>query len=270
LRGIAQAQQAGTQKAPLDTFSADTVLADVAREFAALAEMPDETPGDVRSKEELYRALIESEGAVSRLRRACDAWTAAFFARRGPGQERTTPTTADVWNSLGGPENPQRAALIDELGDRFHFFHWRLEFPDVFARGGFDVMLGNPPWEKIKLQEKKFFAARHHEIATAPNKAARQKLIRRLFSANATAAQTVLAQAFAGAKRAVDAEGLFVRASGRFRLTAVGDANTYALFAELFSRTISASPNRFTSRRVHRADRHSHRRNHQRLFRLAV
>ena len=132
--------------APLDTFSADTVLADVAREFAALADMPDETPGDVRSKGELYGALIEGKGAVSRLRRACDAWTAAFFAPRGCGNERIAPTTADVRNALTGCENPQRAALIDELTDRFRFFHWRLEYPEIFASGGFDVILGNPPW----------------------------------------------------------------------------------------------------------------------------
>jgi Eco57I restriction-modification methylase len=66
----------------------------------------------------------------------------------------------------------RRAALIDELSDRLHFFHRRLEFPEVFERGGFDVMLGNPPWERIKLQEKEFFAARDHDIAAAPNKAA--------------------------------------------------------------------------------------------------
>ena len=155
--------------APLDAFSADAVLADVAREFAALSDMPDETPGDVHSKEEVYRGLIEGEGAVSRLRNACDAWTASFFAPRAAGQERGVPTTADVWNALAGCADQQRAALIDELSHRFHFFHWRLEFPAVFERGGFDVMLGNPPWERIKLQQKEFFAARDHEITTAPN-----------------------------------------------------------------------------------------------------
>jgi hypothetical protein len=227
----------------LAKFSAETILAELAGEFAALADMPDETPGDVRSKEELYGQLKESE-RVARLRNACDAWTAVFFSPRGAGQVRTAPTTADVWNSLAGRENPQRAALIDELSHRLHFFHWRLEFPEVFERGGFDVMLGNPPWDKIKLYEQEFFAARDRDIAEAPNKAARQKLIRLLFATDATEAQSALARAFASAKRAAEAEGLFVRAGGRFPLTAAGDANTYALFAELFSRAISGSPDR--------------------------
>ena len=44
----------------------------------------------------------------------------------------------------------------------------------------FRCVLGNPPWERVKLQEKEFFAARSPEIATAPNKAARERLIRAL------------------------------------------------------------------------------------------
>jgi hypothetical protein len=222
------------REAPLGAFSAETVLADLAREFGALAEMPDETPDDVHSKAELYRELVEGASAVSRLRRACDAWTAAFFSSRGPGQVRAPPTTADVWNVLGGREDRHRAALIDGLSECFHFFHWRLAFPEVFERGGFDVMLGNPPWERIKLQEKEFFAARDRDIAVAPNKAARQKKIAALFAPDATAAQKVLGEAFHLAKRAADAESLLVRVGGRFSLTAVGDINTYALFGETF------------------------------------
>jgi hypothetical protein len=226
------------RETPLGTLSAETVLAGLAGEFSALADMPDETPGDVRSKGELYRELVEGNTAVARLRRACDAWTAAFFASRAAGQERIAPTTADVWNALNDRDNPQRAAIVDSLSDRLSFFHWRLEFPEVFDRGGFDVMLGNPPWERIKLQEKEFFAGRSREIADAPNKATREKLIRALSAPDAPAAQQALGVAFKVAKRGADAEGLFGRASGRYPLTSSGDANTYSLFAELFSKLI--------------------------------
>ncbi len=47
-------------------------------------------------------------------------------------------------------------------------------------QGGFDVVLGNPPWERIKLQEKEFFAARHPAVANARNSAERQQMIREL------------------------------------------------------------------------------------------
>ncbi len=59
-------------------------------------------------------------------------------------------------------------------------FHWPLEFPDVMQRGGFDVVLVNPPCERIKLQERDFFAALSPEIANATNKAARDRLVKAL------------------------------------------------------------------------------------------
>lgn len=47
-----------------------------------------------------------------------------------------------------------RLALVEELADRYRFFHWELEFADVFReRGGFDLMVGNPPWIKIEWSE---------------------------------------------------------------------------------------------------------------------
>jgi len=49
----------------------------------------------------------------------------------------------------------ERLQLVVELGQRYRFLHWELEFADLFAeRGGFDLMLGNPPWIKIEWSEK--------------------------------------------------------------------------------------------------------------------
>jgi hypothetical protein len=55
------------------------------------------------------------------------------------------------------------------LADNFKFFHFHLAFPEVFAQGGFDVGLGNPPWDKIQPEEEKFFATIRPEIANAEN-----------------------------------------------------------------------------------------------------
>ncbi|EFW65232.1 hypothetical protein ECoD_01996 [Escherichia coli O157:H7 str. EC1212] len=47
-----------------------------------------------------------------------------------------------------------RLAIVDALRKQHRFFHWDLEFCDLFAeRGGFDLMLGNPPWLKVEWQE---------------------------------------------------------------------------------------------------------------------
>jgi hypothetical protein len=137
------------------------------------------------------------------------------------------------------------------LATKHRFFHWPLEFPEIFSPvianevkqsqekiassqaprndkvGGFDVVLGNPPWERIKLQEQEFFATRDPEIANAPNKAAREKLIKELPEKN-----TALFNEFQNAKHDAESGSRFVREGDRFPLTAVGDVNTYALFAE--------------------------------------
>ena len=105
--------------------------------------------------------------------------------------------------------------------------------------GGFDVVLGNPPWERIKLQEQEFFAIRSPEIASAPNKAARVRLIRELISDYAPIADKALFLDFETAKREAEAASQFVRTAGRFPLTGVGDVNTYAVFAETFLQLIS-------------------------------
>ena len=50
-------------------------------------------------------------------------------------------------------ENP-RLQLANRLAENYRFFHWELEFADIFANnGGFDLILGNPPWLKVEWQE---------------------------------------------------------------------------------------------------------------------
>jgi hypothetical protein len=115
----------------------------------------------------------------------------------------------------------------NQLAAEKGFFHWALEFPDVFENDGFDCILGNPPWERIKLQEKEFFASRDAEIAKAANKSEREKLIKTLPSRKPD-----LAREFEAAKHDAEAQSKFIRESNRFPLTAVGDVNTYAVFSE--------------------------------------
>jgi hypothetical protein len=118
--------------------------------------------------------------------------------------------------------------LARELSERHRFFHWWLEFPDVLERGGFDVVLGNPPWEKVKLEDKQFFADKAKEIAEAENAAKRRRMIAALEKEN-----PALFKAYREALAEAEAVSGFLRHSGRFPLTARGDINTYPLFAEL-------------------------------------
>ena len=120
------------------------------------------------------------------------------------------------------------SGIARTFSDLQPFFHWPLEFPEVFADGGFDAILSNPPWERIKLQEQEFFAVRDARIASAADKAARAKLIDSLPETNPT-----LHSQFVEALRAAAGASSFMRHGGRFPLTGRGDINTYAVFAEL-------------------------------------
>ncbi|MDX0177645.1 Eco57I restriction-modification methylase domain-containing protein [Sinorhizobium meliloti] len=219
-------------------------LIDAAR---MLAEMPENTLAEIAAKERAFNQLHKGPGWFN-LKLACDAYVAAFFqpktgAASGPADTAATtmPETDHMWAAARGDALPgPLVGVIDRTASGVSAFHWPLEFPAIMARGGFDVVVGNPPWERIKLQEQEFFAARDPEIATAPNKAARSVLIKALKQAESGTARADLAAEFEFASRAAEASSVFVRKSGRFPLSGVGDVNTYALFAEHFARLVRA------------------------------
>lgn len=233
-------------------------LADLGGKLRAL---PETTLPEIEAKARAFRELRAGPGWYG-WKIACDAYIAAFLAPKIGGvpdnhQKAMIPTTAHVWDAMAGrmPYGPL-VARIDQLATDARAFHWPLEFPEILARGGFDAVLGNPPWERIKLQEQEFFAARSPEIASAPNKAAREKLIKALETAPEGSANRTLYNAFLAAKREAEATSEFVRTpdeeellerrgtvrkvkvGGRFPLTGRGDVNTYALFAEHFAKLI--------------------------------
>ena len=120
------------------------------------------------------------------------------------------------------------------VADRESFLHWEVAFPGVWHRwqdvrpqGGFDAVIGNPPWDRIKLQEVEWFATRAPELALAPTAAARRQGIRRLRKAGAP-----LADEFDEAKERADRLGQVVRGSGDYPLLGGGDINLYSLFVE--------------------------------------
>ena len=124
----------------------------------------DDSPELIRRKRELFEAS-HRDPAWLRQKQACDLWTAAFFQTLTA--DSVVITSAALADHLGGrPIDARLHACAGTLALRRPFFHWPLEFPEVFAAGGFDVLLSNPPWERIKLQEQEFFAARDPRIAT--------------------------------------------------------------------------------------------------------
>ena len=168
------------RKASLFQAKAAEDLAGFATALAALDAIDEPDPAGVAAKARRF-AELRHDPAWERWKTACDLWCAAFYAPKTAAWAKRAPTTAHVWQALADPArlpSELRAHAVSLAEDRA-VLHWPLEFPEVMAAGGFDVLLGNPPWERIKLQEQEFFAARDPEIAEAPNQCARQRKDRR-------------------------------------------------------------------------------------------
>ncbi|HLG64838.1 MAG TPA: N-6 DNA methylase [Ktedonosporobacter sp.] len=215
--------------------------------------MPDDNFAHIHRKDASFDKLRKSEIYQNALLWA-NAWCAAFVWKKTA--EMRPPITDEEFRDIG--KNPftlpgWRKAEIKRLAAQYQFFHWHLAFPDVFRvpprgkppeseqadwSGGFDVVLGNPPWERIKLQEKEWFASRQPEIANAANAALRRKKIAALKDEN-----PALFQAFMDDQRKATGESHIVRDSGRYPLCGRGDVNTYSIFAENM-RTIISSQGR--------------------------
>lgn len=167
--------------------------------------------------------------------KACHIWTSAYFKTYTHVDDNTNPTSERIAQFFTSPS--QYGQLVGEstaLAEEHQFFHWPLAFPDVYNQGGFDVMLGNPPWEIIELKEQEFFSTKDQEIADAENKSARTRLIEKLRTKNPT-----LYNGYIKESHYYDSVRKFLKYSGRNDLTAVGRINTYSVFAENFSNQIN-------------------------------
>ena len=242
-------------------MTTDPGTAYTAGDFVQLAQ------ANPQKAREVYHSWSQ-DPSRQRAKLEADAWTAAFF---WPIDAHTewAPTYGEVFRlQREGPGAipAEEAEQIKALADRHRFFHWHLEFPDVFSDGehperakrvegslgngqtdgqarpstssgqGFDVVLGNPPWERIKLQEKEFFAVKAPDIAGASTAAKRKKKIKHL-----KADGDPLYDEYQQAQQFSEAFSTYLRESGRYDLTAVGDVNLYQIFAGLVRQVIDAT-----------------------------
>lgn len=198
----------------------------LASEARSLDSLPEETLEALAAKAARHAGYVKSAD-YRRARMALDLWCAAFVAPKTTGAaEITTATVRAVGKDPAAVPLAVRDFLA-AIAAEYAFFHWPVEFPAVFERGGFDLVVGNPPWEKVELKEKEFFAERNPAVADARNAAERKRMI-----ADLQRTDPPLWLAFRDALRRSDGESHLLRDSGRFPLTGRGRINTYAVFAE--------------------------------------
>ena len=216
-----------------------------------IEEMSDADVAEVRESAKLFR---EVEETTAEMRGLLDFLCGLRWLTAGMTKKARTRFESPLVNFL--EQNSQSAYSLLALGpgtvgtsaadfealwsdakaiaDRERFLHWEAAFPgvwhqwqDVRPQGGFDAVIGNPPWDRIKLQEVEWFATHSPELALAPTAAERRASIRRLREQ-----RDPLADEFDAAKGYADSLAHLVRTSGYYPLLGGGDINLYSLFVE--------------------------------------
>lgn len=206
-------------------------LADMANDVIKLEAAPQENAEQVREIASRYARVVSDSGPARFL---ADAWCAAFVWPKKPdtADAITHRTLAEIRRSGQNGLLPWMRAEVTRLASEYGFFHWHLAFPQVFGpegAGGFDCVLGNPPWDRISLKEREFFSGRDDEIASQTNSAVRARLIDALSTGNPD-----LHESFMSARQMALRTKHLLSTSNRFRYSAVGDINTFALFTDLY------------------------------------
>ena len=230
-----------------------------------IEEMSDSDISEVRESSMLFQGVEETTAG---LRGVLDFFCGVRWLEAGMSKKETAAYETELNDVLGddlsnvfellakGPggetvkasdESSARMDRLDEMwrdataiARRENFLHWEVAFPGVWSRwqdnhpqGGFDAIIGNPPWDRIKLQEVEWFATRSPDLALAPTAAARRNAIKELREDG-----DPLAVEFDAAKARADSLGQLVRTSGHYPLLGGGDINLYSLFVERATRLL--------------------------------
>jgi hypothetical protein len=214
------------------------------RELTSLDGIGDYKLSSIREKESLFKDWKNSAN-YGHAKLTADAWCASFVI----GKNEDTPALTQAiferirhQNEIGGDLFKE----IEGLAKKHRFFHWHLAFPQIFNLGdatkqpgwggGFDVILGNPPWETVLLKDKEFFATKAPHIATASTASDRKILISAL---NANCPR--LWQQYQFAKQEFAHFSLYLRKSGIYPFCSRGTANLYKIFIELSQNLITST-----------------------------
>jgi hypothetical protein len=228
----------------LSLFEPYYKLGNIADRFAKLSEAGDESLDAIADKQKLYEELIKGTPYLN-ARFWADTWCASFLWKKDDTDlGRLCPTERRFREIERNPHSasPLIKGEIQRLSEKYHFFHWHLAFPDVFGitelddasvnsqsgwNNGFDLVLGNPPWEKMQFEERQFLESRGIKLKTT------SAAERRAIIAIEEREGSQFYQDLCAAKAVVAKEDSFVRQSKRFPLTGMGQFNKYAIFFEL-------------------------------------
>ncbi|XZE17503.1 Eco57I restriction-modification methylase domain-containing protein [Pirellulaceae bacterium SH449] len=220
-------------------------LGNMADRFAKLSAAEDDSLDAIADKQKLYEELVKGTPYLN-ARFWADTWCSAFVWKKDdtdPG--RLCPTERKFREIERSPHAASQMIRdeIKRIAEQYQFFHWHLVFPDVFVlpeaettaeneqagwNGGFDVVLGNPPWDRLKLDTTEWFAFRHRDIAQESDSDKRRFLIEELAKTD-----TSLNEEFRSALIQFEATSKMLRSSGFLLYGTGGEADLSTAFADL-------------------------------------
>ena len=165
---LSETKRARSASTPLfEAAGFEAALRAIARPWQQLRNTRDDTLRDVRDRERYWAEIDGEQSPVARWRTACDVWCARWFMDRASAPSHPELRAAfdallrddrSLSNTRGGLRLSEWIAEARKLARRQRFFHWPLEFADLFyaddgsarARAGFHAVIGNPPWEMLR------------------------------------------------------------------------------------------------------------------------
>lgn len=226
---------------------------------ATLDQSGDDSLAALARKEAQFTSLRESSAFAHQLLIA-DAWCSAFVwpKTRLPDELAENAPTNAVWRRL--QKNPNSATVrkrlspstrnlegtehgenltiseVDRLSRQYRFFHWQLAFPQVFSKGGFDLVLGNPPWDMNEIKDDEFFAESFPDVLSVKSAKDKAAVIKRI----ETEAPSLFAE-YKAYRRTTECSRHWYMSSGRYPKAASGRVNLYRLFLEHACATATAT-----------------------------
>jgi hypothetical protein len=248
-------ERKGASELPFEERVVRTSTATVRVAAEAVARIRDHSLAEVRQHARAHKEF-ESRPELRHMKRVADVWCASFLWPKHKGAP--TAITTNVLRAVEDDkddkplEDEAAELMLKDIVRRNQFFHWHLEFPRVFKvedpeaedanpdtgwQGGFDAVLGNPPWERVKIQKKEWFAARDEKIAAADTASIRDRMIEALATSvdeegRPNEGDRQLYAEYQFDQRESKGQVTMYRKSGLFPRTGFGDVNTYAVFAE--------------------------------------
>ena len=243
LIGVADPKVVGASDSPLLTGHVVTEAMGRAAELQRqLGENPDRTPEEVKRSEELSAGLHKETGG---LRAAFDLWAAEplglmvdnmYGKSNGAeqvGARHVLENSADaIVEQRESPAVTEVVSQASVMASGHSFFHWPLEFPHIFhrERPGFDVVVGNPPWNKVKFEMPSFLALHDPGIRGLRSGLDRDERAKRLFQQ-----RPELLEEIEEAKRHVGEQREFFKPENGYSIQGSGDTDLYKLFCERYA-----------------------------------